>query len=293
MWKQITKKLTNNFNYLRFKKNNLRYLFLSGLTALFLVTTTPTLTYGFAWEDLLFQGVQLIQLSNISNEQEIKLGRQMNRQLVRSGQIKVYDNPPVERYVKRIGRRLAQTSTRPDIPYTFQIVADNSINAFATMGGFVYIHTGLIKAADNEAELASVIGHEIGHIAAGHALKQMREQAVTRGLLSAAGLDENSLVQLGVQVALELPNSREDELQADQLGLANLTKAGYAPIGMVDFMRKLQQQSSGGSVPSFLSTHPAPGDRLVILEKQIRPQKANQGNGLDNQFYDKKIRSIL
>jgi predicted Zn-dependent protease len=289
MWKQLSKKLTKKS---RLSRNNWHYLLLSGLTALGLVLANPTLTYGVSLQDLLLQGVQLIQLSNISNEQEIRLGKQMNRQLVRSGQIKVYDNPPVERYVRRIGHRLAKTSARPDIPYTFQIVDDNNINAFATMGGFVYVHTGLLRAAENEAELASVIAHEIGHIAASHALKQMRERAITRGLLGAAGLDESTVVQLGVQVALELPNSREDELEADQLGLANVIKAGYAPGGMVSFMRKLQQQS-GGSPPTFLSTHPNPGDRVVILEKQIDPRKVNQGDGLDSQLYERKMRSLL
>lgn len=277
---------------LNLRKNYWGYLFISLLTAVGLVLTTPTITYSLSWGDLLFQGVQLIQLSSISDEQEVKLGRQMNRQLVRSGQIRIYDNPPLERYIRRIGNRLAQTSSRPDIPYVFQIVNDNNINAFATMGGFVYVHTGLIKAAANEAELASVIAHEIGHIAAEHALKQMREQALTRGLLSATGLDESTAVQLGVKVALELPNSREDELEADQLGLTNLIKAGYAPSAMVSFMKKLDQYS-GNTGPSFLSTHPDAGDRAVILSKQINPQQANQGDGLDSQFYKRKVQASL
>ena len=227
----------------------------------------------------------------MSDTQEIQLGKQINQELVKEGRIKVSNNARINRYLNRIGQRLAQKSARSNITYTFQVVNDKSINAFATMGGFVYIHTGLMTEADNEAELASVVAHEIGHVSGRHAIEQMRQQALTRGLLSAAGLDEQAAVQIGVQLALNLPNSREDEFEADQLGLANLKRAGYAPSGMVSFMKKLGKK--GGSVPTFLSTHPATSDRVAALERAIDPQTANAGDGLNNQAYKNKIRPLL
>ena len=149
----------------------------------------------------------------------------------------------------------------------------------------------MIAAADNEAQVASVIGHEIGHIAARHSIQQMRQQAIAQGLTAAAGLDRNTLVNLGTKVALQLPNSRKDEFQADQLGLASMKSAGYAPSGMVAFMEKLLKR--GGSIPSFLSTHPNTSDRIKALEQAIEPRSANAGDGLDNAAYKNKIRALL
>ena len=267
------------------------YGLLSALTALGLCLGTPNPSYGFSFFDLLFRGIQIVQLSNMSDSQEVNLGKQINQQLVQGRKIKLYQNPQLNQYVNQIGQRLAQRSDRPDIPYTFQIVDDKSINAFATMGGFVYVHKGLIEEADNEAELASVIAHEIGHIASQHAVEQMRQQAITQGVLSAAGLNQSAAVQIGVDLALNRTNSRQDEFQADQLGLANLQQAGYAPVGMVNFMKKLLQR--GGSVPSFLSTHPATSERITALQQKIDPQTANVGDGLNNQAYRQKIQPLI
>ncbi len=247
-------------------------------------------SYAISWLELMIRGVQVVQISHISNAQEEELGKGINQELISSGQAKLYRNPSINSYINEIGQRLAKTSQRPDIPYIFQVVDDNNINAFATMGGYVYINKGTIAAADNEAELASVIGHEIGHIAARHAIKQMRDRAISQGLLSAAGVDRNNAIQIGVELAVSRPNSRADELQADHLGLEDITKANYAPAGMLGFMQKLL--SKGGSPPAFLSTHPATSDRIKILQQDINPQTANVGNGLDNQAYKNRIRSL-
>lgn len=250
----------------------------------------PQPSLGRSWLDLLFQGVQVIQLSNLSPQQEVAIGRQINQGLLESGKVKLVRNAKINQYVNEIGQRLAKTSGRPDIPYTFQVVNDNSINAFATMGGFVYLHTGLLKTASNEAELASVIAHEIGHIVGRHSIKQLRNTALTQGLLNAAGLDRKTWVQLGVNLAYSLPNSRKDELEADQLGLNNLAEAGYAPAAMISFMKKLAQQ--GGSTPAILSTHPATGDRISNLQKQLYSVNNKQNRGLDENYYQLQIRSL-
>ncbi len=273
-----------------FARKRWMYGFLSLIFAISIVLTNAQTSRAISWLDLIRSGAQIYQLSSISDKEEIKLGRDINQELIRSGQARIYRNPQITRYVNRIGQRLAQHSQRPNIPYTFQVVDDNNVNAFATMGGYVYIHTGLMETAENEAELASVIGHEIGHIVGRHAIEQMRETAIAQGLLSTAGLDSSQAVQIGIDLALRRPNSRGDELEADGFGLDNLKKSGYAPSAMVSFMEKLLQQ--GSSVPSILSTHPATSERIKRLQENIDPKTANVGNGLNNQVYRNRIRAL-
>ncbi|MGV2826448.1 M48 family metallopeptidase [Myxosarcina sp. GI1(2024)] len=263
---------------------------LSLIITLSIVLTDIRASYAVSWVELLIRGVQVIQLSNISDKQEVAIGKEINQQLIDSGQAKLYRDRAINNYLEQIGQRLAKTNQRPDIPYTFQVVDDENINAFATMGGFVYINTGLILAADNEAELASVVAHEIGHIVGRHAVEQMRQRAVSQGLLSAAGLDRSQAVQIGVELAVSRPNSRSDELEADRLGLENLRKANYAPAGMISFMEKLLRQ--GGSVPSFLSTHPGTSERIDALQQQIDPATAQVGDGLNQGAYKREIASL-
>lgn len=270
-----------------------RFCLLTIISLLFTLSigiVNPQPSFARSWMDLLFRGVQVIQLATISPQQEVALGRQINQGLLESGKIKLAKDARINQYVQEIGQRLAATSDHPEIPYTFQVVRDNSINAFATMGGFVYLHTGLIKTADNEAELASVIAHEIGHIVGRHSITQLRNTALAQGLLSAAGLDTKTWVQLGVNLAYNLPNSRKDELEADRLGLNNLAEAGYAPTAMISLMGKLAQQ--GGSTPTILSTHPATGDRILALQKQLNSVNNKQNQGLDEDYYQLQIRSL-
>jgi beta-barrel assembly-enhancing protease len=264
------------------------YPILSLLVATGLWMGQPIAARAISWIDVITNGAQLIQLSNMSDRREVALGKQINDQLT-SSQFRVVRDPELNRYVDQIGQRLATNSARPNLPYTFQIVDDKSVNAFATMGGFVYVHAGLLKLADNEAELASVMGHEIGHITARHALKQMKEAALKRGIAGAAGLSNNTAVAIGVELAISRPNSRKDEFEADQLGLKTLMKAGYAPAAMPAFMSKLTTQRS---VPTFLSTHPATGDRVIRLNQAINPATARQGDGLDAVAYKAKIRAL-
>ncbi len=228
------------------------------------VTTAQPSQAG--WLDLIFQGVRVYQLSNMSDEQEVDLGRGINNQLVNSRQIRLYNNASLNTYVNEIGQRLAAVSDRPDIPYTFQIVQDSSVNAFATMGGYVYVTTGLMAAADNEAELASVIGHEIGHISGRHAVEQMRQAAITQGITGALGVNRDRLVNIGTQIALQLPASRSDEYEADRRGFDTMGRAGYDQAAMVAFMKKLVRQ---GSPPEFLSTHPDARNRVTQLQQDL------------------------
>ncbi len=266
------------------------YPLISVVVALSLCLSTPMPGRTLDFLPLILQGVQVLQLSNISDRQETDIGKQINQQIV-GGQVKLYRNSEVNRYVEQIGRRLADNSDRPNLPFTFQVVDDDAINAFATLGGYVYVHTGLLKAADNEAELASVIAHEIGHIGGKHLVKQMRQRAIASGLATATGLDRNIAVGIGVDLALNRPRSRQDEFDADQRGLRTLTRAGYAQSGMVSFMQKLLKK--GGSVPTFLSTHPGTSDRIDNLRRAIKSQSSKGNYGLDNASYKANIRPLV
>lgn len=277
-------------NY-RVWRRRLFYPLISVVVALGVCFGTPLVGKAIDLRPLLLQGVQVLQLSNISDRQEIELGNQMNQQL-RSGQVRISRNGELNRYVEQIGRRLAANSDRSNLPFTFQVVEDDSVNAFATLGGFVYVNTGLIRTADNEAELASVMAHEIGHIGGRHLVKQMRQKALANGVASAAGLDSNTAVNLGVELALNRPRSRQDEYDADTRGLRTLSRAGYAPSAMVSFMQKLLK-GGGRSLPTFLSTHPGTSDRINSLRRAISSQYSEGGGGLDNAAYRAKIRSIL
>ena len=268
------------------------YGLLSVVMAASLVLVSPTPSHSQTvprWLQLLFRGVQIIQLSNISDNQEVQLGQQINQQLT-TRQFRMYGDRSINEYVNQVGQRLVPASDRPNIPYTFQVVDTTQVNAFATMGGFVYVTTGLLKTIDQEAQMAGVLGHEIGHIAARHAVTQMRERAVAAGVATAAGLDRNQAVNIGVELALSRPNSRRDEFEADSKGLATITTAGYAPSGIVTFLEKLGTQRS---VPAVLSTHPATADRITRLRQMIDPATANAGTGLDTAAYQARIRPLL
>ncbi|NJK35708.1 MAG: M48 family metalloprotease [Oscillatoriales cyanobacterium SM2_2_1] len=232
--------------------------------------------------------IQIIQLSNISDRDEVTLGARINQQISR--EVRISRDPNANRLVQRIGQLLSTSLERPQIPYTFQVVDDPDINAFATMGGFVYINTGTIAAADNVAQLASVVAHEIGHIEGRHSLEQMRQQAIAQGIASVAGVADNRLVQLGTAIALRLPNSREAEFDADRRGLNLITNAGFAARAMPDFMQKLAR-GDRGNVPTMFSTHPNPNDRIASLNQQIAERNLVGGDGLNDQDYQRIWRS--
>jgi beta-barrel assembly-enhancing protease len=252
------------------------------------VTTAQPSQAG--WMDLLIQGVRVYQLSNLSDSQEVDLGAGINKQLVDSGEIRLNRNSALNAYVDAIGEQMADASDRPQIPYNFQIVEDDAVNAFATMGGYVYVTTGLMAAADNEAELAGVIGHEIGHIAGRHAVSQMRQAAITQGITGALGVNRDRLVNIGTQIALGLPASREDEYEADVHGFESMGRAGYDQSGMVSFMQKLVRRSGQ---PEFLSTHPDARNRVTALQQRLDESASPSATaGLSESDYDSQIRSL-
>ncbi len=250
------------------------------------------------WGDLIRQGVQVLQFSNLSTRNEVALGNQIHNNLLSQG-TKIYQNQAVNAYVNQIGQRLVTRSKgHRDYPYIFQVVSDSRVNAFATMGGRVYVTTGLLKTADNEAELASVVAHEIGHVKERHLVKQIRQRTLTTGLLgTATGLSQSQAANIGLELLVNRPKGRGDEYEADQVGLEILRQAGYAASAAPAFMKKLL---SDRRTPTFLSTHPAVPDRLKALQDAIDQGEKDscdrnpnlQTCGLNEQDYQQRIGSL-
>jgi predicted Zn-dependent protease len=267
----------------------LLYGTLSLVTAVSVLLLSPSAVLGFSIFDILPNVIEVIQISSMSDEQEVALGRQINDRLVRD--VRLYNNRQVTNYVNAIGQRLVRQSSRPDLPFTFQVVQDDSINAFATLGGFVYVNTGLIRRADNEAELAGVVAHEIAHITEKHVLDRLRQAAIAQGVLNATGVDPDVLVNIAYELVINRPNSRSAEYEADQVGLDILTRSNYAPVGMVNFFERLL--SGGGGLPQFLNTHPDTRNRVARLRDEIDASQAAQGDGLNTTAYRQQIQPLL
>jgi beta-barrel assembly-enhancing protease len=264
------------------------YAGLMGLMMIASILLTPQPGQAVSLFELIIRGAQIIQVSNISDQQEMEIGAQTNQQIVR--QMRMNTNRELNEYINNIGQTLARSSARPNIKYTFQVVQDDAVNAFATMGGFVYVNTGLIKISDNEAQLASVIGHEIGHITGRHSIEQLKQAMIAQGISSAAGLSQSQAAQMGVELALRRPKSREMEYDADKRGLENIMRVGYAPSAMPEFMKKL---ASASSPPTFLSTHPSPPDRVARLNSLIPAQYRSQTAGLNGPLYKQRVQYLM
>jgi beta-barrel assembly-enhancing protease len=273
----------------RFHSRRLVYPLISLIACLSLILGSPMIADAVDWGGLIKSGIQFGQAASLSNKQEVRFGQSINDQIVNS-QVSLYNDAGLNAYVDEIGQRIAAKSDRPNIPYKYQVVDQPSINAFATMGGFVYVHTGLLKAIDNEAQLASVLAHETGHINARHVVKQMRKTALEQGLLSLAGVNRNALVNIGVNLAINRPSSRGNELEADSLGLKFLGRAGYPQSQMVEFMKKLLTQHSP---PTFLSDHPGTPQRIKEIEKHLDTTLPETAMGTDPAVYKAKIHMLF
>src|ERR1700704_845027 len=203
------------------------------------------------------------ELMLVSESQEIQMGQQADSQVVAS--IGLYPDPSLQSYIQGRGEKLAATSERPKLPWTFRVVDDPAVNAFAIPGGFVYVTRGILSHMTNEAQLATVVGHEIGHVTARHTAHQIsREQVAGLGL--AIGSIASSQVAKYAGVAsqalsvLFLKFSRENENTADALGVRYSSRANYDSRQMIEVMKVLDKitAQSGGPPPPRLPPAPHP-----------------------------------
>ncbi len=232
-----------------------------------------------------------------SLEKEIALGKQMAMDVER--QAKLIDDPVIAEYVNRVGQNLVRNSDAK-VPFTIKVVESDGVNAFALPGGFFFVNSGLIVKADNEAELAGVMAHEIAHVAARHGTRQ-----ATRGEL--ANYATLPLIFMGgwAGYAIEgaasaiipmgfLKFSRSFEAEADMLGLQYLYHAGYDPTAFVDFFEKVEslEKTKPGTMSKVFATHPMTEDRIAAAQKNIQENLPGRPEYVLNtsEFMDVKAR---
>ena len=237
------------------------------------------------------------EFTAMSPAQELQIGEEQHPQvLMQFGG--AYEDPQLQAYVTRIGEQLAAVSELPELDFTFTLLNSDVINAFALPGGYVYITRGLLTLADNEAELAGVMAHEIGHVTARHSA-----QRYSRGVLAQGGLAIGTILAgvLGGGAAADLVQqagglgaqaylagySRDQEFQADELGVRYLARAGYEPTAMSSFldklerndelMRRLAGRDGAERASSWFATHPRTPDRVLRAAEQASAAIAGDG----------------
>ena len=229
--------------------------------------------------------------SSVSLDQEWQLGDQMAAQVAQ--QMRVGTDP----YITQVGERLHAQTPLADRPFHFYVVDDNSVNAFAVPGGHIYINRGLIAQADKVDMLAGVMAHEMSHVVARHVIKQAEQQQAIGAIGSILlGQNPNALAVLVANIAAGgaiARFSRTDEKQADDMGLALMTRAGYDPHGMLDMFGKLLalDRSGDSSVARFFADHPGTTDRIHDIEGRINKMASTRGT-VDDPAYQSARRRL-
>lgn len=221
------------------------------------------------------------ELALVSESQEIQIGQQSAA--AAESQLGLVDDQGLQDYVQRLGMQLAAASERPNLPWTFRVVDDPTPNAFAAPGGYIFITRGLLALIGNEAELVSVLGHEIGHVTARHSVSRMSRQQLAQIGLGIGSMVSPEIAQFsdlaagGLEV-LFLSYGRDDERQADKLGYDYTLAQDYDVREMVNVFAALQQsaQLEGQSpVPSWLASHPYPEERISLIEDRLETLPAS------------------
>lgn len=223
------------------------------------------------------------QRVQLTPRQEVVLGMQSRQQMAQQHG-GLFPNETLQAYIDQVGDRLVKSSDARKSPYPFEfhLLRDQkTINAFALPGGQVFLTAALLARMDSEAQLAGVLGHEIGHVVGRHGAEHLAKQQLGGSLINAVGVaasggqDGGQMAATIAQAASQLVNlryGRKDESESDRLGLQFMTQAGYDPRGILEVMKILAQAAKGGRQPEFLSSHPDPGNRFEDLTALIQKQ---------------------
>ncbi len=223
------------------------------------------------------------ELMLLSESDELMLGKQSDQEIVR--QYGIYDDEELNRYISEIGMKMARLSHRPNLPYEFKIMDTPVINAFAVPGGYVYFTRGILAYLNSEAEVAGVMGHEIGHVTARHSAKQYSSAQLAQLGLGVGVIVSDTfrkyagLAQFGVGM-LFLKFSRDNESQADELGVEYSTRAGYDAVHMANFFETLDRMNpseSRSGLEEWFSTHPNPEGRAMKVNQMANDWQLNIG----------------
>jgi predicted Zn-dependent protease len=209
------------------------------------------------------------QLILLPQSEDTQMGLQAYQQIL--DESKISKDPELNARIKQVGRRIAEASPHPEWDWQFTLIEDDEPNAFALPGGKVGVNTGLFKVARNDAQLATVLGHEVAHAIARHGAERMSQSMLAQGLSAAVGIGtgNSAYAQLAAQAAtlgIILPYSRTQEAEADHIGLFYMAEAGYDPREAVKLWQNFESLG-GASPPEFLSTHPSSGTRIESLEE--------------------------
>ena len=220
------------------------------------------------------------EISLVSESQEIEMGKQGAQETLASMPVVADSN--VQRYVRRVGMELKGVAERPNLPWNFYVLDDAAVNAFAYPGGFIFVTRGILTHMNNEAELAGVLGHEIGHVTARHTAQQITKQQLAQvGLVAGSIISPTIASMAGVASQglgmLFLKFGRDAENQADELGFRYMTKDGYDPHAMSTMFTMLSRQGAMGGqgrLPEWQSTHPDPENRVARNEERLKSYQA-------------------
>ncbi|MDI1307826.1 MAG: M48 family metallopeptidase [Methylotenera sp.] len=230
-----------------------------------------------------------------SKEEEIALGREITGNLL--GAAPLVKDEALQKYVNSVGRWVASQSERPNLPWHFGVIESDDLNAFSAPGGYVMITKGLYRKMSNEAQLAGVLGHEIGHVVAKHQLKVLQKQQLLNlgaSFLSSKMGKDNKIISKAIGSGAEISARSLDknaEFEADRLGLSYAARSGYEPFGLTDILQILGQTNpNDNSVALLFKTHPLPDERLASLGDSVGNKLDNMTNGktLENRFYKLK-----
>ncbi len=241
------------------------------------------------------------ELMLLSEADEVKLGRQTDAEVVK--EYGIFEDPKLTAYLNYFCQRLGKVSHRPQLSYRFKILDASVVNAFAVPGGYVYFSRGILATLNNEAELAGVMGHEVGHIAARHSAKQYsKAQLAQLGLGVGTILIDSpiltGLTQLGVGM-LFLRFSRDHEREADDLGVEYASKTGYDATQLASFFETLERMNPGSDrsgLPGWFSTHPSPQDRVQVVRMRAKEwqQKLNlRDSKINRDSYLREIDGLM
>ncbi len=233
------------------------------------------------------------QFGKPSQSEQVKLGLRAAQEVRQKERVLPSSDPRVQT-VRRVGQRLLSGAGNDRNPweYSFDVIDNKQVNAFALPGGPTFVYTGLLQRMKSEDELAAVMAHELTHVRREHWAYQYRDQQ-SRNLglsvlliLTRANRTVGDLASIGSQVLIDLPFSRKHETESDEQGYDMMVKAGYNPQGMVDLFTTLQRASGGGKPPEFLSSHPSDGSRIARIQNRIRQTNTNNYPALRPLVYD-------
>jgi predicted Zn-dependent protease len=215
-------------------------------------------------------------MRDIPVAEEIQIGHTVSASLL--GAAPLTDDARRQAYVNSVGMWLAMNSGRPDLPWQFGIIESETVNAFAAPGGYIFVTRGLVERCNSEAELAGVLAHEISHVVAKHQLADIQKNARKGVLLDVASLKSGGLTGDAARAVARVGMegyvrglSREDELEADRMGVELAARSGYDPYGLVIVLQTLESEGQDSSTAMFLKTHPAPSDRIAELAAEMPP----------------------